>query len=74
MTRNTFLAAVEAGDAEEAKKAFEHAEKKLMQTAAKSTFQKNTVARKNLKITLAFIDSITYNSRCELMHYKKKVG
>ena len=41
-----FLAAVEAGDAEEAKKAFQLAEKKLMQAAAKGTFHKNTVARK----------------------------
>ena len=41
-----FLAAVESGDAAEAKKAFEHVEKKLMQAAAKGTFHKNTVARK----------------------------
>ena len=41
-----FLAAVESGDAEEAKKAFQLAEKKLMQAAAKGTFHKNTVARK----------------------------
>ena len=41
-----FLAAVEAGDVEEATKAFRHAEKKLMQAAAKGTFHKNTVARK----------------------------
>jgi small subunit ribosomal protein S20 len=41
-----FLAAVAAGDAEEAKKAFQHVEKKLMQASAKGTFHKNTVARK----------------------------
>ena len=41
-----FLAAVESGDVEEAKKAFQHAEKKLMQAAAKGTFHKNTVSRK----------------------------
>ena len=41
-----FLAAVENGDVEEAKKAFQHAEKKLMQAAAKGTFHKNAVARK----------------------------
>jgi len=41
-----FLAAVEAGDKEEAAKAFQHVEKKLMQAAAKGTFHKNTVARK----------------------------
>ena len=41
-----FLAAVESGDAEEARKAFQHAEKKLMQAAAKGTFHKNAVARK----------------------------
>ena len=40
-----FLAAVESGNAEEAKKAFEHVEKKLMQAAAKGTFHKNTVSR-----------------------------
>ena len=41
-----FLAAVDNGDVEEAKKAFQHAEKKLMQAAAKGTFHKNTVSRK----------------------------
>ena len=41
-----FLAAVETGNADEAKKAFGHVEKKLMQAAAKGTFHKNTVARK----------------------------
>ena len=41
-----FLAAIESGDTEEAKKAFQHAEKKLMQAAAKGTFHKNAVARK----------------------------
>ena len=41
-----FLAAVESGDAEAAKTAFQHAEKKLMQAAAKGTFHKNAVARK----------------------------
>ena len=41
-----FLAAVESGDAEAAKAAFQHAEKKLMQAAAKGTFHKNAVARK----------------------------
>ncbi|MBR0400810.1 MAG: 30S ribosomal protein S20, partial [Mogibacterium sp.] len=41
-----FLAAVEAGNVEEAQKAFKHAEKKLMQAAAKGTFHKNTVSRK----------------------------
>ena len=41
-----FLAAVEAGNAEEAKKAFEHVEKKLMQAAAKGTYHKNTASRK----------------------------
>lgn len=41
-----FLAAVESGDAEAAKNAFQHAEKKLMQAAAKGTFHKNAVARK----------------------------
>ncbi|MBQ3370832.1 MAG: 30S ribosomal protein S20 [Mogibacterium sp.] len=41
-----FLAAVDNGDVEEAKKAFQHAEKKLMQAAAKGTFHKNAVARK----------------------------
>ena len=41
-----FLAAVENGDVEEAKKAFQHAEKKLMQAAAKGTFHKNAVSRK----------------------------
>ena len=41
-----FLAAVEAGNVEEAQKAFRHAEKKLMQAAAKGTFHKNTVSRK----------------------------
>ena len=40
------LAAVESGDAEAAKTAFQHAEKKLMQAAAKGTFHKNAVARK----------------------------
>ena len=33
-------------DDEEAKKAFQHVEKKLMQASAKGTFHKNTVARK----------------------------
>ncbi len=41
-----FLAAVDNGDVEEAKKAFQHAEKKLMQAAAKGTYHKNTVSRK----------------------------
>ena len=41
-----FLAAIDAGDAEKAKEAFKHVEKKLMQAAAKGTFHKNTVARK----------------------------
>ena len=41
-----FLAAVESGDADAAKAAFQHAEKKLMQAAAKGTFHKNAVARK----------------------------
>ena len=41
-----FLAAIEAGNADEAKKAFQHVEKKLMQAAAKGTFHKNTVSRK----------------------------
>ncbi len=41
-----FLAAVESGDAEAAKAAFQHAEKKLMQAAAKGTFHKNAVSRK----------------------------
>ena len=41
-----FLAAVESGDAEEAKKAFQHAEKKFMQAAAKGTYHKNTASRK----------------------------
>ena len=41
-----FLAAIESGNAEEAKKAFEHVEKKLMQAAAKGTFHKNAVSRK----------------------------
>ena len=41
-----FLAAVESGDAEAAKTAFQHAETKLMQAAAKGTFHKNAVARK----------------------------
>ena len=41
-----FLAAVESGDAEEAKKAFQHAEKKLMQAAAKGTQRLNPVMQK----------------------------
>jgi len=41
-----FLAAVEAGDVAEAEKAFKHAEKKLMQAAAKGTYHKNTASRK----------------------------
>ena len=41
-----FLAAVEAGNVEEAQKAFQHAEKKYMQAAAKGTYHKNTAARK----------------------------
>ena len=41
-----FLAAVESGDAEAAKAAFQHAEKKLMQAAAKGTYHKNAAARK----------------------------
>ncbi len=41
-----FLAAVESGNVEEATKAFQHVEKKLMQAAAKGTFHKKTVARK----------------------------
>jgi small subunit ribosomal protein S20 len=42
----TFLAAVEAGNVEEAKKAFQVAEKKFMQAAAKGTYHKNTASRK----------------------------
>ena len=41
-----FLAAVEAGNAEEAQKAFKHVEKKYMQAAAKGTYHKNTASRK----------------------------
>ena len=41
-----FLAAVETGDVAEAEKAFQHAEKKFMQAAAKGTFHKNTASRK----------------------------
>ena len=41
-----FLAALETGDAAKAREAFQHAEKKLMQAAAKGTFHKNAVARK----------------------------
>ena len=41
-----FLAAVEAGNVEEAKKAFEVAEKKFMQAAAKGTYHQNTASRK----------------------------
>ena len=41
-----FLAAVESGDKAKAAEAFRHAEKKLMQAAAKGTFHKNTVSRK----------------------------
>ena len=41
-----FLAAVESGDKAKAEEAFKHAEKKLMQAAAKGTFHKNTVSRK----------------------------
>lgn len=41
-----FLAAVEAGDKAQATEAFQKAEKKLMQAAAKGTFHKNTVSRK----------------------------
>lgn len=41
-----FLKAVESGNVEEAQAAFRHAEKKLMQAAAKGTFHKNTVSRK----------------------------
>jgi small subunit ribosomal protein S20 len=41
-----FLSAVEAGNVEEAKKAFEVAEKKFMQAAAKGTYHKNTASRK----------------------------
>ena len=41
-----FLAAVDTGDAAKAREAFQHAEKKLMQAAAKGTFHKNTVSRK----------------------------
>ncbi len=41
-----FLAAIESGDAEAAKAAFQHAEKKLMQAAAKGTYHKNTASRK----------------------------
>jgi small subunit ribosomal protein S20 len=41
-----FLAALASGDKAEATKAFQHAEKKLMQAAAKGTFHKNTAARK----------------------------
>ena len=41
-----FLAAVESGNKEEAQKAFQHVEKKLMQASAKGTFHKNTVSRK----------------------------
>ena len=41
-----FLAAIEAGDKAKATEAFQLAEKKLMQAAAKGTFHKNAVARK----------------------------
>ncbi len=41
-----FLAAVEAGNKEEAQKAFQTVEKKLMQASAKGTFHKNTASRK----------------------------
>ena len=41
-----FLAAVEAGNVEEAEAAFKHAEKKLMQAAAKGTYHQNTASRK----------------------------
>ena len=41
-----FLAAVETGDVAEAEKAFQRAEKKFMQAAAKGTFHKNTASRK----------------------------
>ena len=41
-----FLAAVESGDKEAATKAFQHAEKKLMQAAAKNTIHKNAASRK----------------------------
>ena len=42
----TFLAAVDEGDKAKAREAFQKAEKKLMQAAAKGTFHKNTVSRK----------------------------
>ena len=42
----TFLAAVESGDKAKAAEAFKHAEKKLMQAAAKGTYHKNTASRK----------------------------
>ena len=41
-----FLAALETGDKAKATEAFQLAEKKLMQAAAKGTFHKNTVSRK----------------------------
>lgn len=40
-----FLAAVAAGNVEEAEKAFVLAEKKIMQAAAKGTYHKNTASR-----------------------------
>ncbi|MCF0141173.1 MAG: 30S ribosomal protein S20 [Mogibacterium sp.] len=43
--KKAFLAAVEAGNVEEAEKAFVLAEKKIMQAAAKGTFHKNTASR-----------------------------
>ena len=43
--KKAFLAAIEAGNVEEAEKAFVLAEKKIMQAAAKGTFHKNTASR-----------------------------
>ena len=41
-----FLAAVEAGNVEDAHKAFQHPDQKFMQAAAKGTYHKNTASRK----------------------------
>ena len=49
-----FLAAVDNGDVEEAKKAFQHAEKKLMQAASKGTIHKNAASRKVSRLTKRF--------------------
>ena len=49
-----FLAAVEAGNVEEAQKAFKHAEKKLMQAAAKGTIHKNAASRKVSRLAKRF--------------------